>query len=63
MNMQFLLHRFSFFFSNFDLSTESHLLLPILLTNVKLDKYIDVVCFFVLHKTPINIISDNKIDR
>lgn len=56
MNMQFLLRRFSFFF--FNLSTESHLLLPILLTNVKLDKYIDVVCFFVLHKTPINVISD-----
>lgn len=56
MNMQFLLRRFSFFF--FDLSTESQLLLPILLTNVKLDKYIDVVCFFVLHKTPINVISD-----
>lgn len=55
MNMQFLLRRFSFFF---DLSTESHLLLPILLTNVKLDKYIDAVCFLVLHKTPINVISD-----
>lgn len=57
MNMQILLRRFSFFFF-FDLSTESHLLLPILLTNVKLDKYIDVVCFVVLHKTPINVISD-----